>query len=152
VTITPEKIQIPEALLGDSYLMVESRIRNQAEYPGLVSCVSSPLSQAKLGITEGTDYYLKRLRRYWRVQWSLPLCFIAVIGLAWRFSWWWLLALLLCLFAWGRVNYNQIEANKVLGAYLIAFDRLLEEEPWRSSKEGVQAQALIAEASRMSQG
>lgn len=129
--------------LEDSYLLVQARLRTVNGYSSLVSYVSSSAARARLGITEGTEPYRKRLQRCWIIQWTLPLFAAGIIYVAWTVSWWWLLTLLAFILAQGRINFIQTETNKVLAAYVIATDRLFEEEPWRSTAEAVHTRSLI---------
>jgi hypothetical protein len=54
-------IRIPETLLADSYLLANSRLKEPNGYSDLNSILRSDLATAKLGITEGTESYLKRV-------------------------------------------------------------------------------------------
>ena len=142
-TPTSQMIRIPETLLADSYLLANSRLREPNGYSDLTSSLRSHLATAKLGITKGTESYLKRRRILGFALWAVLLSAVGVTYLAWSISWWWLGALLVCVLAFGRINYAQKETNKMLGAYLISVDRLLEEKHWQSTKEGLEAQALV---------
>lgn len=141
--LSNDRLIIPRTLLEDSYLLVENHMRSQGEYQDTVSLISSPLGRAKLEIIDGTEPYLKSLHRYWIIQWINLLIALFIIYLAWSISWWWLAALLLCVIILGRVNHNQTETNMILASYLIAFDRLLEDEPWRSTEEGLNARSIL---------